>query len=105
LPEPEEPAAEEKLGITVAPLTEDLLPLTGYEEAGGVIITGVTRLGPADRRGVGRGEKLLSINNEPIRSPDDVRRVLRGIESGQVVSLVLGSPQGTSRVVNVRTGG
>jgi Do/DeqQ family serine protease len=105
MPEPEEPAAEEKLGITVAPLTEEFLPLTGYEEAGGVIITGVTRLGPADRRGVQRGEKLVSINNQPIETPDDVRRVLGSVESGQVVSLVLGSPQGTSRVVNVRTGG
>ncbi len=105
MPEPEEPAAEERLGITVAPLTEEFLPLTGYEEAGGVIITGVTRLGPADRRGVGRGEKLLSINDEPIETPDDVRRVLRGVEPGQVVSLVLGGPQGTTRVVNVRAGG
>lgn len=105
MPEPEEPAAEEKLGITVAPLTEEILPMTGYEEADGVIITGVTRLGPADRRGVGRGEKLLSINNELIETPDDVRRVLRGVEPGQVVSLVLGSPQGTTRVVNVRAGG
>jgi S1-C subfamily serine protease len=105
LPEPEEPAAEEKLGISVAPLSEDILPMTGFEEAGGVIITGVTRLGPADRRGVARGEKLLSINNEPIQTPDDVRRVLRGVEPGQVVSLVLGGPQGTTRVVNVRTGG
>jgi Do/DeqQ family serine protease len=105
MPEPEEPEAEEKLGVTVAPLTEEYLPMTGYEEAGGVIITGVTRLGPADRRGVAPGEKLLSINNEPIETPDDVRRALRGVEPGQVVSLVLGGPQGTTRVVNVRAGG
>ncbi|MGD2120628.1 MAG: trypsin-like peptidase domain-containing protein, partial [Gemmatimonadota bacterium] len=104
MPEPEEPASEEKLGITVAPLTEEFLPMTGYEEAGGVIITGVTRLGPADRRGVARGLKLLSIDNEPIETPDDVRRVLRGVESGEVVSLVLGDPDGGTRVVNVRAG-
>ncbi len=105
MPEPEEPAAEEKLGISVAPLTEDFLPTTGFEEAGGVIITRVTRFGPADRQGVVSGFKLLSINNQPIETPEDVRRILEAVEPGQVVSLLLEGPPGRTRVINVRAGG
>ena len=102
---PETPNAEEKLGIAVQELTPELLPRTGFEEPGGVIITSVTPLGPANRRGIGSGAKLLSINDEPIRTPDDVRRILRSVEPGQVVSLVLGDPTGGTRVVNIRAGG
>ena len=86
-------------------LTPELLPRTAFSEPGGVIITDVTRLGPASRRGIGPGAKILAINNEPIQTPADVRRVLRSVDSGQVVSLLLGAADGTTRVVNVRAGG
>jgi serine protease Do len=104
-PEPEAPAAEEKLGIAVQELTEDLLPLTLFEEAGGVIITEVTRLGPAGRRAVQAGAKILAINGETIRTPDDVRRVLRSVDPGEVVSLRLVYANGPPQIVNVRAGG
>ena len=104
-PEPETPSEEEKLGIAVQELTSELLPRTDFSEPGGVIITNVTRLGPASRRGVGPGVKLLAINDEAIQTPDDVRRVLRTVDPGEVVSLRLGIPDGTTRVVNVRAGG
>ena len=104
-PAPETPTEEEKLGIAVQELTPELLPRTAFSEPGGVIITDVTRLGPASRRGIGPGAKILAINNEPIQTPADVRRVLRSVDSGQVVSLLLGAADGTTRVVNVRAGG
>ncbi|MFH1764398.1 MAG: trypsin-like peptidase domain-containing protein [Gemmatimonadota bacterium] len=103
-PEAQAPAAEEKLGIGVQELTPELAERLGYEESGGVVITQVTPLGPASRRGVGFGEKILQINGEPVAAPDDVGRILRGIGAGEVVSLRLGSPDGTSRIVNVRAG-
>jgi serine protease Do len=101
-PAPQAPAAEEKLGIGVQELTSELADRMGYAEAGGAVITQVTPLGPASRRGVGIGEKILQINSESVAAPDDVRRILRGISSGEVVSLQLGSPDGTSRIVIVR---
>jgi len=103
-PEPEPPAAtaEEKLGIGVQELTPELADRMGYEESGGVVITQVTPLGPASRRQVGIGEKILGINGESVNAPDDVRRILGGIEPGEVVSLRLGFRDGTTRIVNVR---
>jgi serine protease Do len=102
---PEAPAAEAKLGITVGELTPGLAQQLGYSEAGGVIVTELSPLGPAGRRGIRRGEKILEINNEPVSSPDDVRRILRGIQEGAVVSLLLGWRDDTTRILNVRAGG
>jgi len=102
---PEPPAAEEKLGIAVSTLTDELAAQWGYDEAGGVAITNVTPLGPAGRRNVVRGERLLEINGEPMEATEDVRRALAGVEEGEIVSLRLGRPDGSSRIVNIRAGG
>jgi serine protease Do len=104
-PEPERPAEEEKLGIGVQSLNEELAQLFGYPEAGGVVISQVTQLGPASRRGVGRGEKILEVNGQEIATPQDLNQILRGIQEGEIVSLRLGRPDGSSRIVNVRAGG
>ena len=102
---PEAPAAEAKLGISVEELTPGLAQQLGYSEAGGVIVTEVSPLGPAGRRGIRRGEKILEINGEPVSSPDDVRSILRGVQEGAIVSLLLGWRDETTRILNVRAAG
>jgi len=104
-PQPAAPAAAEKLGISFEPLTEALADRIGYDEAGGVVITDTQPLGPASRRGIITGEKILAINEQSVESPDDVNRILRNVESGEVVALRLGRPDGTVRTVTVRAGG
>lgn len=93
---------EERIGIEVAPLDESTAQQLGYESAGGVIIREVSPAGPAGRRGVQSGERLLSINREEIGTVEDVERALSGVGPGDVVSLRLARPDGTSRVVNLR---
>jgi serine protease Do len=102
---PEGPRAEEKLGIAFETLTDDLAQRFGYDQSGGVVITGVTPLGPAARRRVGRGEKILEINDQNVGTIADVNRILSSVEAGEVVSLRLGFIDGSSRIVNVRAGG
>jgi serine protease Do len=97
------PAAEEKLGISVGELTADLADQWEYPQAGGVVVTDVTPLGPAARRGVVPGQKILQINGQPVASPGDVRRILAGVQGGAVASLLIGFPDGSSQIVNVRT--
>ncbi|MFC1574666.1 trypsin-like peptidase domain-containing protein [Gemmatimonadota bacterium] len=104
-PEPETPPAEEKLGIGVQELTPELAQQLGYTEAGGVVVSQVTPLGPASRRGVGRGQKLLEVNGQAVNSSDDLGRILEKVGAGEVVSLLLGFPDGTSQILNVRTAG
>ena len=71
-------------------MTQEIADLAGYDRAGGVIITEVTPGGPAARRGIGPGLKLLEINGQAIETPEDVRTVLRNVEDRQIVSLVVG---------------
>jgi len=94
--------AEERLGINVEPLTADLAEQLEYPEAGGVVISDVQRASPADRRQVQRGLKLLQVNDTRINTPEDVRRALGGVQSGEIVSLHTMDRAGTSRVYNVR---
>ena len=104
-PTPEAPDEEEKLGIGVQELTPELAQRMGYEESGGVVITQVARLGPAGRRGVLVGEKILQVNGQAVESTGDLNRILEGIRGGEVVSLLLGFLDGTTRIINVRAAG
>ncbi len=94
--------AEEKLGINVSELTPELAQTMGWERAGGVVITDVQPDGPAARQGVLPGPKVLEINRQPIASADDVKNTLDRVEPGEVVSLLLEFPNGSTRVVYVR---
>ena len=96
---------EDQIGIEVAPLDESTAEQLGYDTVGGVVIQEVSPAGPAGRRGVQRGELLRSINREDISAVEDVERVLAETEPGDVVSLRLERPDGSSRVVNLRIPG
>ncbi len=102
-PDAPAPAAEEKLGIAVTDLTQEVADQLGYPEAGGLVIAQVTPLGPAARRGIVRGQKLLGVNDQPVQTEADLRRVLADVGTGEVVSLLIGIPDGTTQIVNVRT--
>ena len=93
---------QERLGLDVTELTEELANRLEYPEAGGVIIENVSPAGPAARRGVTPGWRLDEINREAVGSVRDVERILESVEPGDVVNLRLSSPTGSSRVVNLR---
>ena len=102
-PEPEpESRAEQKLGIQFDELTPELANQIGYDEPGGVVITGIQPGGPASRRDVRAGWKILSINDEPVVETDDVNEILSDVSPGDIVSLLLGHPSGATQIRNVR---
>jgi S1-C subfamily serine protease len=105
-PEPEpEPEAEQKLGIQFGELTPELNTGLRYDDLSGVIIMNVQPGGPASRRNVLPGLKILSINDEPVVELDDVNEILADVSPGDIVSLLLGRPDGTTQIRNVRAGG
>ena len=69
------------------------------------MISQVTPLGPANRKGIGVGAKILSINGQTVARQEDVRGALSRVSPGDVVSLRLGFPDGSTTIVNVRAGG
>jgi len=96
--------AEERLGINVETLDQELADRLEYPEAGGVVISDVAQGSPAARRGLAafRWYKLVQVNDTRIDTPDDVRAALDQTSGGAIVSLHLEDPAGQSRVVNVR---
>lgn len=100
----EEPAeaTEDRLGINVRALTEELNRELQYEDAEGVIIWEVEQYSPAQRRGLLRGQRIARIDGEPIETVEDVSQALEGVEPGQIVTFVLETPGGGSAVRNVR---
>jgi len=96
--------AEERIGINVETMDDELAQWGRFERAGGVILTQVARGSPAERRGVSGyiSQRLLQVQNKTIETPDDVRVALDAVRGGQIVSLHFQDSQGDVRVVNVR---
>jgi serine protease Do len=97
--------AEQRLGIDVAPLTQELARQHGFDSTDGVIITEVQPGSPAARRGLQRGARILAVDRQPVRDPGQIQRVLQAKRAGEVVSLdVEFSQQGarTRTIINVR---
>jgi serine protease Do len=84
-----EPTADERLGIQI-----------GTDDQGRVVVRGVAPNGAAFRAGVVPGSRILAINEEPVESNADVRRILSAFEPGDVISFRL--VQGENPPFNVR---
>jgi S1-C subfamily serine protease len=89
----------------VAPLDAEVARELNYPEARGVVIRRVSPAGPAARRNIGAGLRIDEINRQPVETVSDVERLLEDVEPGDVVSLRVSSPDGSSRVVNLRVPG
>lgn len=95
--------AEERLGIEVVDNSPELARQYRFPVDEGVLISGVTPLGPADRRGVRPGQLLVAINRRPVASADQVTEILTAVQPGEVVRLVLEDPRtGTQRFRNIQ---
>jgi len=98
--EPE--AAEERLGFVVQELTPQAAEQLGYDEAEGVVVTRVQPGSPAWERNLPQGWRIVSMNQEPVETTEDVRRVLQDAGAGDIVTFRLENPTGGRQVVNIR---
>jgi serine protease Do len=96
--------AEDRLGINVQALDSQLADQLGFDAAGGVVLRDVAPGSAAQRRNVGvfRNNKLIRVNDNAIRTTDDVREALDGVAPGEIVSLHFQDAEGIERVVNLR---
>ena len=97
----EESHAGEALGLRFSELTPSLQRTFGLEGAG-VVVTEVDPRGPAMRRGVGVGAKVVEVNGTEVSGLDDVERALARVRPGDVVTFVLADRNGNSWIANVR---
>jgi serine protease Do len=100
-----EPVAEQRMGIQVEPLTPENAPEYGFEQPGGVVISGVEPGSAAFRRNLPPGVKVLAINDQPVTEPAQVREILSQASPGDIVSFRVGVPDaagGGQRIINVQ---
>ena len=81
-----EPREQEKLGLAVRELTEEVADRLGFAEEEGVVVTRVQRGSPAARAGLRRGDLIIEIDREPVGS---VREYREAIEEADGRALLL----------------
>lgn len=94
--------ARPTLGIEVADLDAELARQLGYARPGGVVVSDVSPASAADRKRVGIGHRIVSIDQQPVRSATEARSRMRAARSGQVLSLLLEYPDERTYIANVR---
>jgi S1-C subfamily serine protease len=82
------------LGVSVA---------TGVGGAG-VVVAGVQKGGPADKAGLRPRSVIVAVNDQPVRSTEDLATVLAQLRPGQKVTLKVVEPDGTQRTITVTLG-
>ena len=67
----------------------------------GAFVAGILADGPADDVGIGRGDVIVAVDGQAVRSPDDLGAVLDGSAPGDRVSIELVESGGDTRTVEV----
>jgi len=93
--------AEEKLGLSVQELTEEVARSLGIKEREGVLIANVEPGSAAAEAGLRRGELIVEINQQPVQTLAEYDELMEAaMEEGGVLLLV--RRQGQSRFVAIR---
>ena len=98
----EQVPASAKLGLTLTDLDARAAQELGWKSAGGVVVSEVDAAGPAAMRGVAEGMKVLKVEGQAVKDAAQAMRLIDKVQTGQVISLVVGTPEGTERIVNIR---
>jgi serine protease Do len=101
----EAPASEGKLGIRVAPLTQERAQEYRYEQPGGIVVTDVDRFGAAGRRGVVPGLKIAAVDQKAVGTPQEFEQAITAKRAGEIVSLTVELTDGSHRSINLRMPG
>jgi serine protease Do len=96
------PAAPKDLGLELEELTPLLARQLGYARAGGALISSVAPASAADRKRVLELHRVVSINRQAVDSVAQAQSLLRAARAGEIVSLLLESPDGRTYIFNVR---
>jgi serine protease Do len=90
------------IGLELVELTAALARERRFGRPGGALIAAVRPNSPAMRRGVERGLLIREINRTTVESATEAERILRGLPSGSVASLLLEDERGSTLIRNVR---
>ncbi|MET0687594.1 MAG: Do family serine endopeptidase, partial [Methyloceanibacter sp.] len=101
-----EPQREDLLGLSIAPLTDDLRERYGIGQGvEGVVITEVKPDSPAAQKNVKPGDVIVEVTQEKVKQPQDVKARLLAVRKAgrRSVLLLLSDAKGELRFVAVPT--
>ncbi len=101
----EEERMDDKLGLRIEDMDRESAGEFGYDDVDGVVITDVEVNGPAARRGVVPGFKILELNREAVDDMSDIRRIMAGVNPGEIVTLHVATPNDQRMIIHVRVSG
>ncbi|NOY60659.1 MAG: Do family serine endopeptidase [Calditrichaeota bacterium] len=76
---------ENKLGIEVQDLTNELARRLGYEDGEGVIITSVKGNSIAAREGLREGQLITAVNRQPVHNVREFNKIIRRLKPNDIV--------------------
>jgi serine protease Do len=94
----------ELLGLTLAPLTQDLKDKYGIEkEINGVFVAQVDVHSEAGDRGITRGDVILKTDQEVVLTPEDMARSVESAtkDGRKAIPLLLSNPHGQTRIISL----
>lgn len=100
-PKLSENPGEDKLGVTLGSLTDELRKRLGYESKTGVVVLGVKTGSKAAEAGIRKGMIIMEVNRRSVKSVEEFRQRLA--ESKDML-LLLVSNKGATRFVAVNMG-
>jgi len=92
----------ERLGMDVQEMNAQMADHYGYDSAGGAVVTDVRPWGPAGRRGIRPGEKIVELDGHKIANASQFKEQLSKVKGNSVASLKMEAPDGTTQIVNLR---
>ena len=93
---------DDKLGLAIEDMTAESAAAFGYEDVSGALITRVAVNGPAARRGVTPGWKIIEINRKPIPDAEEAYGVLKDLNDGEIVTLHVAAPSDSRQIIHIR---
>ncbi len=84
-----ESSSEEGLGFRVQELTESIAHRYNLTTTEGLIIIEIKRGSPADLKGLQVGDIILEINRKRVKTVDDVKSILKNVDSGDPILLLI----------------
>ena len=82
------PGTDERLGMSIAPLTDEQRASSGVDE-GGVLITGVDPNGVAALAGIRSGDVLMSFNQTAVESAAQLRGLVADAPAGKPIAVLV----------------
>ncbi len=98
---PSSPTGRTALGVRTLPIGPDLQTRFKLPDAAGAYVIGVVQDLPASRAGVPPGSVIVSLDNRPVRSPDELTRLVTSSPVGRPVTLQYILPGGASQQAEV----